>query len=103
MPRRGRRFGPRARLPPESTWRIPEMMTFLIFEGQRRSGYIGDMPFTVVPNQSDVGRAVIPGVYLVHSSWNDWWKYETLYSLFLVVTPGAVVHAGSVKIGQQGM
>ena len=48
-------------------------------------------------------RAVTPGVYLVHSSWNDWWKYETLYSLFLVVTPGAVVHTGSVKIGQQGM
>ncbi|HEX4022173.1 MAG TPA: AAA family ATPase [Acidobacteriaceae bacterium] len=61
------------------------------------------MPFLVVPSQSDVMRAVTPGVYLVHSSWNDWWKYETLYSLFLVVTPGAVVHTGSVKIGQQGM
>src|SRR5690348_8655526 len=61
------------------------------------------MPFLVVPSQSDVMRAVTPGVYLVHSSWNDWWKYETLYSLFLVVTPGVVVHTGSVKIGQQGM
>ena len=61
------------------------------------------MSFQVVASQGDVHRATAPGVYLVHNTWNDWWKYETLYTLFLVLTPGAVVVAGSVKIGRQGM
>lgn len=36
---------------------------------------------------------------LQHDSWNDWWTFETLYSVTYRPPDGAQVHIGGVKIG----
>ncbi len=41
--------------------------------------------------------------YLVVDDWDDWFKYNTMYSLLYVDDAGSVHRIGSVKIGQFGM
>lgn len=42
-------------------------------------------------------------IVLVRSSWNDWFKYTTLYNIDYVNQLGETVHIGSTKIGRVGM
>lgn len=42
-------------------------------------------------------------VYLVPDKWDDWFKYETLNSLYYVDNQGQTVEVGNVKIAQFGM
>lgn len=39
-------------------------------------------------------------VILLHSSWNDWWKYETEYMMYYRSSEGSVIPIGTIKIGQ---
>jgi hypothetical protein len=61
------------------------------------------MLFRLVTTEAAVRQAVSPGVYLLHDNWNDWFKFKTMYTLYVVTGPGKHVIAGSVKIGQKGM
>ena len=40
-----------------------------------------------------------PIAYLNHDNWNDWFEFETLYSL-TIVQNGQRLDVGGVKIGQ---
>ncbi|MUP38588.1 AAA family ATPase [Labilibaculum euxinus] len=42
-------------------------------------------------------------IILVHSSWDDWFAYNTLYILYYYNKDGEEIRLGSVKIGQKGM
>jgi hypothetical protein len=42
-------------------------------------------------------------IYLVNSSWDDWFRYSTLYNLYYYDTEGVKSHLGSIKIGQKNM
>lgn len=37
---------------------------------------------------------------LIHNNWNDWWRYENLYTLEYVRDDGSAINIGAVKIGQ---
>lgn len=39
-------------------------------------------------------------IYLIHDGWNDWFKYETMYSVVYVDDQKERNHLGSVKIAQ---
>lgn len=39
-------------------------------------------------------------VFLIQDSWNDWWKYQTLYSIY-VAHNGELEWIGSTKIGNK--
>lgn len=43
-----------------------------------------------------------PEAYLVADSWDDWFKFNTLYTL-IIVDAHAQYEVGGVKIGQFGM
>ncbi|MEU6189035.1 AAA family ATPase [Nocardia sp. NPDC047038] len=42
-------------------------------------------------------------VLLRETTWNDWWKYSTLYTVSYVDAAGSSKTLGVVKVGQQGM
>lgn len=42
-------------------------------------------------------------ISLTRSSWDDWFKYSTLYTLYYYDTEGIRTHIGSIKIGQKNM
>ena len=37
---------------------------------------------------------------LQHHIWNDWWRYENLYSLYYIQNNGNLFQIGQIKIGQ---
>lgn len=41
--------------------------------------------------------------FLVIDDWNDWFKYQTMYTLLYADAAGSIHNIGSVKIGQFGM
>ncbi|MEN0654127.1 MULTISPECIES: AAA family ATPase [Hyphobacterium] len=41
--------------------------------------------------------------YLIKDRWDDWGKYQTMFTLVVVVGRGEQHHIGSVKIGQRGL
>ena len=61
------------------------------------------MFFHLVTTESEIKQENKPAAYLIHDNWNDWFKFRTMYTLYVLGTAGAVVRAGSVKIGQFGM
>jgi hypothetical protein len=61
------------------------------------------MLFHLVTSEADIRQAPAPGAYLIRDNWNDWFKFKTMYALYLVSNPGSFVNVGSVKIGQKGM
>jgi len=61
------------------------------------------MLFHIVAAENEVRQAGAPGAYLVHDNWNDWRKFKTMYTLYVVITPGVYRNVGSVKIGEKGM
>ena len=42
-------------------------------------------------------------VYLTKNSWNDWWEYETLFSVNYVNEAHKSIYLGDVKIGEEEM
>ncbi|MBW4028863.1 MAG: ATP-binding protein [Acidobacteria bacterium] len=61
------------------------------------------MFFHVVETEDEVRRATEVGAYLIHDNWNDWFKFKTMYTLYIVDVPGIFKRVGSVKIGEKGM
>ena len=61
------------------------------------------MLFHLAATETEVRQAIAPGAYLVHDNWNDWFKFKTMYTLYVVTAPGTYRSVGSVKIGQKGM
>ncbi|HER2508239.1 TPA: hypothetical protein VJX18_001571 [Streptococcus pyogenes] len=57
------------------------------------------MTFKVVETYWDIQN---DGYYLVHSNWDDWFKYETTY-LFYIKKNNQTTNVGSIKIGQFSM
>ncbi|CYV61560.1 AAA family ATPase [Streptococcus suis] len=57
------------------------------------------MTFKVVQSYSDIQQN---GYYLVHSDWDDWFRYETTY-LFYIKKDNQITNIGSIKIGQFSM
>lgn len=46
-------------------------------------------------------RVIEDGIFILyHSSWNDWWKYQTLYRLDYVTEEGDTIIIGTVKIAE---
>lgn len=61
------------------------------------------MQFYVVPSRAHIPSAGEPCAYLIHIDWNDWFKFETLYSLVVVDGAGQRHDIGGVKIGSRGL
>ena len=57
------------------------------------------MNFKVVSSYLDIQE---DGYYLIHSNWDDWFKYETTY-LFYIKKNDEITNVGSIKIGQFSM
>lgn len=57
------------------------------------------MNFKVISSYSDIQE---DGYYLIHSSWDDLFKYETTY-LFYIKKNDEITNVGSIKIGQFSM
>lgn len=61
------------------------------------------MQFHVVLSHTLIPSVVGPQAYLIHSDWNDWFKFETLYSLVFIDVDGNRHDIGGVKIGSRGL
>ena len=44
-----------------------------------------------------------PGVYLGRDNWNDWFTFQTMFTMIVVMPDGTRHYPGSVKIGQAGL
>ena len=44
-----------------------------------------------------------PRAFLITDNWDDWFKYNTLYTLYVVDAEGETHSIGGVKIGQFAM
>lgn len=46
-------------------------------------------------------KSMEPGdTVLVHDNWDDWFKYSTMYTLYIVNDSSILDQIGSVKVGQ---
>ena len=61
------------------------------------------MLFTVVDRRSAISPLDYPAAYLIRDNWNDWFKFQTLFSLILFDEAGNQCDLDDVKIGQFGM
>jgi hypothetical protein len=61
------------------------------------------MQFHVVPSHLQIPPVIGPIAYLIHTDWNDWFKFETLYSLIFMDATGKRHVIGGVKIGSRGL
>lgn len=61
------------------------------------------MHFYVVQSYALISSVVGPRAYLIHSDWNDWFQFETLYSLVVIDAAGKRHDIGGVKIGSRGL
>lgn len=57
------------------------------------------MSFCVVKSYNLITQ---DGYYLIHSDWDDWFKYETTYSVYIRKNE-LITNIGSIKIGELGM
>lgn len=53
-----------------------------------------------VVDSINVIRVQARNIYLIHDNWNDWFKYETLYSVIYVNDEKELCQIGMVKIGE---
>ncbi len=60
------------------------------------------MQFAVL-SHALIPPVVGPRAFLIHSDWNDWFKFETLYSLVVIDAAGKRNDMGGVKIGSRGL
>lgn len=58
------------------------------------------MFFTVIQNGRRVPTGERSRAFLAVDNWDDWFTYNTMYSLIVYDADGKEFHAGSVKIGQ---
>jgi energy-coupling factor transporter ATP-binding protein EcfA2 len=61
------------------------------------------MKFTVLPIGTAVPTNLKNHLYLMTDGWDDWFEFNTLYSLVAVNGTGNIINIGSVKIGQFDM
>ncbi|MEZ5874839.1 MAG: AAA family ATPase [Hyphomicrobiales bacterium] len=61
------------------------------------------MKFIVVPNERRVPQAGRDIAYLWTDNWDDWFEFNTLYTLTYFDEDGEVHDLGGIKIGQFGM
>ena len=61
------------------------------------------MFFTVLSTVGWASGGRQPGAFLIKDSWDDWFKYNTLYTLYIVDARGERHSIGGVKIGQFAM
>ena len=59
------------------------------------------MTFKLVDSYDEI-KAGDDGYYLIHSNWDDWFKYETTYS-FYIKENMSIINIGSLKIGEMTM
>jgi hypothetical protein len=59
--------------------------------------------FKVLPLRPRMPARAVSQAYLVTDSWDDWFKYSTLYSLVIFDEDGERRAIGGVKIGQFAM
>jgi len=59
--------------------------------------------FTVVDSYADIPQPAQQRVYLVIDHWDDWFKFRTMFTMFVYDDNGVEHRAGSVKIGQSGL
>ncbi len=58
---------------------------------------VGNYAYRYNPDQP------LPQVALVPDGWNDWWEFETLYSVVYFDADGKRHHLGSIKVGEKNM
>jgi hypothetical protein len=61
------------------------------------------MLFTVLPKGRRVPAGTRSMAFLIIDNWDDWFTYNTLYSLYVADDRGEVHSIGEVKIGQFSM
>jgi len=61
------------------------------------------MKFHVLSNSSAIPQGNGPVAYLLEDNWNDWFRYKTLYSLWVADAAGERHQIGGVKIGEFSM
>lgn len=59
--------------------------------------------FTVVKSYIEIPRGVRQHVYLVVDEWDDWFEFQTMFTMVICDSNGFQRRAGSVKIGQAGL
>ena len=59
--------------------------------------------FTVVRSMPNIATRTRRHVYLVLDNWDDWGKFRTMFTLYVVDADGATHEPGSVKIGEVGL
>ncbi|MGC4062797.1 MAG: AAA family ATPase [Aquabacterium sp.] len=48
-------------------------------------------------------QGAAPGVYLLRDNWNDWFSFQTMFTMFVIAPDGSRHNPGSVKIGHAGL
>ena len=61
------------------------------------------MYFAVIPADGRLPRQAVRAAFLVEDNWNDWYTYQTMYTLFVFDEHREGHRVGSVKIGQFDM
>lgn len=62
------------------------------------------MLFTVLPTGQLSQISLQPNSgYLIEDQWNDWFKYRTMYDLYIIDSSSERIYIGKVKIGQYAM
>lgn len=59
--------------------------------------------FTVLESALNLPREAKSHVYLLVDNWDDWFKFRTMFSMYVFDDQGVRHSIGSVKIGQAGM
>ena len=59
--------------------------------------------FRVLARGRPVPDTAENSAYLIEDRWNDWGKYQTMFTLVIADERGEQHHVGSVKIGQRGL
>ncbi|WP_250937865.1 AAA family ATPase [Allorhizobium sonneratiae] len=62
-----------------------------------------DMFFSVIQNWNEVPPDAKNQAFLVVDRWDDWFKYQTMFTLWVFDENAEQHHLGSVKIGQIGL
>lgn len=61
------------------------------------------MEFEVIPNRRQLRKKAQNKVFLLTDTWDDWFKYSTMYVVFYLDEVGKRHRIGEVKIGKFGM
>ena len=61
------------------------------------------MFFTIVQGLAQIPSNTRNEAFLITDGWDDWFSFQTQFSLWYFGEEGQRVHLGSVKIGQIGL